>query len=68
MIVIKLDDLIWRNRTTAEDIAKVTGLGTTTISKLRNSKSCNISLNTIDKLCDYFNCSVSDLMEHVSNK
>ena len=68
MIVIKLDDLIWRNRTTAEEIAKATGLGTTTISKLRNSKNSNISLNTIDKLCEYFNCSISDLMEHVSNK
>ena len=68
MIVIKLDDLIWRNRTTAEEIAKATGLGTTTISKLRNSKSINVSLNTIDKLCEYFNCNISDLMEHVSNK
>ncbi len=68
MIIIKLDDLIWRNRTTAGEIAKATGLGTTTISKLRNSKNTNISINTIDKLCEYFNCNVSDLMEHVSNK
>lgn len=68
MIIIKLDDLMWHQRTTAEDIVKATGLGSTTISKLRNSKNINISLNTLDKLCDYFNCNVSDILEHVSKK
>jgi putative transcriptional regulator len=64
MIIIKLDDLIWHNKTTAEEISKQTGLGSSTISKLRNSKNLNISLNTINKLCKYFNCKVSDLLEY----
>ncbi len=64
MIIIKLDDLIWQNKTTAEEISKQTGLGSSTISKLRNSKNLNISLNTINKLCKYFNCKVSDLLEY----
>ena len=53
MIVIKLDDLMWQRRTTAEAIAKATGLGSTTISKLRNSKSVNINVHTLDKLCKF---------------
>lgn len=65
MIVIKLDDLIWQHRTTAEDIVKQTGLGSSTISKLRNSKNSNISLNTVNKLCKYFNCNVADLLEYI---
>ncbi len=65
MIIIKLDDLIWQNKTTAEEISKQTGLGSSTISKLRNSKNLNISLNTINKLCKYFNCKVSDLLEYM---
>ena len=65
MIIIKLDDLIWHNKTTAEEISKQTGLGSSTISKLRNSKNLNISLNTINKLCKYFNCKVSDLLEYM---
>ena len=64
MIIIKLDDLIWQNKTTAEEISKQTGLGSSTISKLRNSKNLNISLNTINKLCKYFNCKISDLLEY----
>ena len=65
MIIIKLDDLIWQNKTTAEEISKQRGLGSSTISKLRNSKNLNISLNTINKLCKYFNCKVSDLLEYM---
>ncbi|MBO6180332.1 helix-turn-helix transcriptional regulator [bacterium] len=65
MIIIKLDDLIWQNKTTADEISKQTGLGSSTISKLRNSKNLNISLNTINKLCKYFNCKVSDLLEYM---
>lgn len=65
MIVIKLDDLMWQRRTTAEAIAKATGLGSTTISKLRNSKSVNISIHTLDKLCKYFDCKLTDLIDFV---
>lgn len=66
MIVIKLDDLIWQHRTTAEDISKATGLSPATISKLKNSKSKNISLKTLDKLCKYFNCRINDLIDFVN--
>ena len=68
MIEFKLDDLIWMHRTNAAEISKATGLGTTTLSKLRNSKSANVSINTIDKLCKYFDCKVSDLFEYVPDK
>jgi len=65
MIIIKLDDLIWERKTTAEAIAKATGLGCSTISKLRNSKNVNISLVTLDKLCRYFDCKLTDLIDYV---
>jgi putative transcriptional regulator len=65
MIVIKLDDLIWERRTTADAIAKATGLGSTTISKLRNSKNVNININTLDKLCKYFDCKLTDLIDYI---
>ena len=65
MIVIKLDDLIWERRTTADAIAKATGLGSTTISKIRNSKNVNININTLDKLCKYFDCKLTDLIDYI---
>lgn len=68
MIEFKLDDLIWQYRTNAKEISKATGLSTNTLSKLRNSKSANIGIKTIDKLCEYFDCKVSDLFEYVPDK
>lgn len=65
MIVIKLDDLIWENRTTAGAISKATGIGTSTISKLRNSKNTNINIHTLDKLCGYFKCKLTDIIDYI---
>jgi len=65
MIDIKLDDLIWRHRVTADKIAKETGLSKNTISKLRNAKNLNVSLVTLDKLCEYFDCKISDILEYI---
>ena len=65
MIVIKLDDLIWERKTTAKNIAKATGIGSSTISKLRNSKNTNISINTLDKLCKYFDCKLTDIIDYL---
>ena len=63
MIVLKLDDLMWKRNVTAMDIAKHTDLGISTISRLRNNKATGIDFNTIEKLCKFFNCSISDLIE-----
>lgn len=68
MIIIKLDDLIWERRTTAKAVAKATGLGGSTISKLRNSKNANININTLDKLCTYFDCKLTDLIDYIPEK
>jgi conserved domain protein len=65
MIIFKLDDLIWQHRTTAEDIFQKTGIGKSTISTIRNNKNINISIHTLNKLCKYFNCKISDIMEYV---
>ncbi len=67
MIVFKLDDLIWEHRTTAEDVFQKTGIGKSTLSTIRNGKNLNISLKTLDRLCKYFKCNVSDIMEYIED-
>ena len=68
MIIFKLDDLIWQPRTTAEDIFQKTGIGQSTLSTIRNNKNINISIHTLNKLCKYFNCKISDLLEYIPDK
>ncbi len=67
MIIFKLDELIWKHRTTAEDVYQKTGIGKSTLSTIRNGKNLNISLKTLDRLCKYFNCKISDILEYVED-
>lgn len=66
MILFKLDDLIWQHKTTAEKIYQKTGIGKSTLSTIRNNKNRNISIKTLDRLCKYFNCTISDILEYVA--
>ncbi len=65
MIVCKLDDLLWQNRTTAKDIFLKTGISENTLSRLRNNETTRYDAKTLDLLCRYFNCKISDLLEFV---
>ena len=65
MIVFKLDDLFWEHRMTAQEVKRATGLSATTLSNIRNGKNTNISVKTLDKLCQVFKCPLSDIMEYV---
>ncbi len=63
MITCNLDDLIWRYRTTAKDIFLKTGISENTLSRMRNNDTVRYDAKTLDLLCKYFNCKVSDLLE-----
>ncbi|MAA73890.1 MAG: hypothetical protein CMN28_04195 [Salinisphaeraceae bacterium] len=36
-----------------------------TLSKLANNKRYNVEIDTADKLCEYFECGVGEVAEHV---
>ncbi|MFS2033419.1 helix-turn-helix domain-containing protein [Polaromonas sp. CT11-55] len=71
MIRFKLGEMIEKKqfaegrRVTINEIATATGLNRMTLSKILNSKGYGTGTETIDKLCQYFNCRVEDLMEHL---
>lgn len=68
MIIIKLYDLFWRHKVKGYQIAEATGLSTATISKLMQGENIDVKLSTINKLCDYFHCNLSDIVEYVPDK
>ncbi len=67
MIAFKLDDLLWQHRKTAEQVRLATGISAATLSNIRTGKNLNISINTLNELCKYFKCSVSDILEYVED-
>ena len=54
---------MWDRDVTAVEINRITGIGVGTISGIIRGKHTNVELDTIDRLCKFFNCKVSDLLE-----
>jgi putative transcriptional regulator len=50
------------------DVARETGLNRKTITALYNETGTRVDLDTIDKLCELFDCKVSDILAHTEDK
>jgi len=50
------------------EIARKTGLHRNTITLLYKETATRVDLETMDKLCQFFECEVKDLFEFVPNK
>lgn len=74
MIRFKLGEMIEKKqfvegrRVTINEIATATGLNRMTLSKILNQKGYGTGTDTIDRLCEYFNCDVQDLMERLPDE
>ncbi len=74
MIRFKLGEMIEKRkfaegrRVTINEIALATGLNRMTLSKILNQKGYGTGTDTIDKLCEFFDCKVEDLMERIKDE
>lgn len=50
-----------------KDVARETGLNRNTVTLLYKEAVQRIELDEIEKLCDLFDCEISDLLERVKN-
>lgn len=50
------------------EVAKATGINRMTLSKIANKKGQSTVTDNLDKLCAYFECEISDLVEYVNEK
>jgi putative transcriptional regulator len=71
MLRFKLKELIAKKefdedrQITLKEIAAETGINRMTLSKIVNHKGYSTVTDNIDKLCNYFDCDVEDLVERV---
>lgn len=63
MIRCHLSRLMGEHKMNIADVARETGLNRNTITLLYRETASRIELETIDKLCELFNCKVGDLLE-----
>lgn len=64
MIILKLRQVMWDKEITATAIHKATGISQSILSDIVRGKRTNIGLDIINKLCDYLNCDISDILEY----
>lgn len=65
MIKCNLSNLMGIHKMSIQDINTKTKLNRNTISNLYHEKVTRIDYETLDKLCQLFDCQLSDLMEYI---
>lgn len=61
MIKCRLKILLAEHDMTQKELAEKTGIREASIGDMCNNKAKHIPVDTIDKLCEFFDCQVSDL-------
>ena len=63
MIRCHLSTLMGKHKLKIADVARETGLHRNTVTLLYKEEASRVELDTIEKLCKLFNCSVCELLE-----
>lgn len=65
MIVCKLKVRRAEKNITQEDLCEATGIRLPTISDMEQGKSKAYKTDNLNRLCSYFHCSISDIIEYI---
>ena len=65
--LLKLEDLIIQNNLSLNKIIKDTNTDFKVLKRIMTGKLVRIDIYVIARLCDYFNCSMNDIIEYVPN-
>ena len=68
MIKIHLSRIFGEKRITQAELARQTGIRPSTISDIYNEMTERLNINHLDKICEYLNCDITDLIEYIPNK
>ena len=60
---IKLSNLMGIHKVNIQSVHEGTGITRNTISNLYHEKVTRLDFNTLERLCNYFECEVGDLIE-----
>lgn len=63
MIRCELSTLLGMKKLKVADVARDTGINKNTLHRLYNETATRIELDVVDKLCEYLNVEVGDLLK-----
>jgi len=69
MVRTKLPELMGKKKIRSlAELARVTGLNRRTLTNIYDEKTKGIDYATINALCAFFDCTISDLLEYVPDQ
>ena len=57
-----------RRVVTLNEVAAATGIHRATLSKIANEPGYNTGTDNLDRLCNFFACSIEKLVEHIPSE
>lgn len=68
MLKCHLSRIMGEKRVKISDVCAATGINRGTLTRLYYEKASRIELEIIDTLCEYLECGVGDLFEHIPSQ
>ena len=68
MIKIYLSRILGEKRITQAELARQTGIRPSMISDIYNEMTERLNIEYLDRICEYLDCSITDLIEYIPNK
>jgi len=68
MIKTKLSGILKERSMNKSELSRKTGIGPNAISEICNNMNERINIAYLDKICEYLECDISDILEYVPNK
>lgn len=66
--VIAKKEFVEGRRITLKEIAENTGINRMTLTKINTQTNYSTSTDTLNKLCQFFDCRIEDLVEYISDQ
>ena len=63
--VMKVKAIAWGRRITLSELAKATGISRMTLSRMINNQGYSTVTSHLDKLCQFFECELHELIRYV---
>ena len=67
MIKVHLSRILGEKRITQAELSRQTGIRPSTISDIYNEMSERLNVEHLDRICEYLDCNINDLIEYIPN-
>lgn len=68
MIICHLNKLMDEKNINRNKLSKATGIRSGTLNNLQTSQMKQIPVDSVEKLCDFFQCGINDLFDFIKDE